>query len=184
MLPYWQNCWYSSALGVNEPMGNYLGLPILIIAATLQVSFAPQIRILGGEPDLTFLVVLSWAMNARLDEGVVWAFVGGITSDLLTSAPTGTSVIGMLLIVFALHRLRQQVFGLGIVTLVGAVVFGTILQQTIYMLVNAIVGYEVHLIEMFAYVVLPTVAYNLVFIWPVYWIVRRLLHPQTETRLM
>jgi rod shape-determining protein MreD len=165
-------------------MGNYLGLPILIIAAALQVSFAPQIRILGGEPDLTFLVVLSWAATAKLDEAVVWAFAGGIAHDLLTGAPTGTSVIGMLLIIFALDRVRQQIFGVGIVTLVGLVVFGTIVQQTIYMIVNAIVGYEVNLIEMFGYVVLPTVAYNLVFIWPVYWIMRRLLRTQTETRRM
>jgi rod shape-determining protein MreD len=165
-------------------MGNYLGLPVLIIAAALQVTFAPQIRILGGEPDLTFLVVLAWAVNARLEEGVVWAFIGGIAHDLLTGAPTGTSVIGMLLIIFALNRLRQQVFGIGFVTLVGLVVFGTIVQQTIYMLVNAAVGYEVHLLEMFGYVVLPTVAYNLVFIWPIYWMVRRVLRTQSETRRM
>lgn len=165
-------------------MGNYLGLPVLIIAAALQVSFTPQIRILGGAPDLVFLIVLAWAINARLEEGVTWAFVGGITRDLLTGAPTGASVLGMLLVVFALDRLRQQVFGIGLVTLAGLVVGGTLVQQAAYMFVNVLVGYRVYPVEMLTYVVFPTVAYNLVFIWPVYWFVRRFLRPSGDTRRM
>jgi rod shape-determining protein MreD len=163
-------------------MGNYLGIPVLILAAALQVSFIPQLRIFGGEPDLTLLIVLSWAINANLDESVAWAFFGGISRDLLTAAPTGASVIGMLILVFIIERLRQQVFGFGLVTLVGLVIFGTLLQKVIYMGVIALVGYQVRPVEMFTYVVLPTVAYNLVFIGPVYWFVRRVLHPNTRTR--
>jgi rod shape-determining protein MreD len=163
-------------------MGNYLGLPVLLIAAALQVSFMPQIRIFGGEPDLTFLIVLSWAVHARLEEGIVWAFVGGIARDLLTAAPTGTSVLGMLILVFGIERLRRQVFGIGLVTLIGLVAGGTILQETFYMLVNALVGYQIRPLEMFGYTVLPTTAYNLVFIWPIYWFVQRVLRPQAEPR--
>ena len=163
-------------------MGNYLGLPVLIIAAALQVSFMPQIRILGGEPDLTFLIVLSWAVNARLEEGIVWAFVGGIARDLLTAAPTGASVLGMLILVFGIDRLRQQVFGIGLIALIGLVIGGTILQEIIYMGVIALAGYQIRPIEMFSYTLLPTTAYNLVFIWPIYWFVQRVLRPRAEPR--
>lgn len=163
-------------------MGNYLGLPVLLIAAALQVSFMPQIRILGGEPDLTFLIVLSWAVHARLEEGVVWAFVGGISRDLLTAAPTGTSVIGMLILIFGIERLRRQVFGIGLVTLISLVVGGTILQEVIYMLIIGLAGYQIRPLETFSYTILPTTAYNLVFIWPIYWFVQRVLRPQAEPR--
>jgi rod shape-determining protein MreD len=163
-------------------MGNYLGIPVLLLAAALQVSVIPQIRILGGQPDLTLLIVLSWAINASLQEGVVWAFVGGISKDLLTAAPTGASVLGLLIMVFIIDRIRQQVFSIGIVTLAGLVIGGTLLQETIYMIVLALSGYQIQPIQMFSYVVLPTVAYNLVFIWPVYWFVRRVLRPQSAAR--
>jgi rod shape-determining protein MreD len=163
-------------------MGNYLGLPVLIVAAALQVTFMPQIRILGGEPDLTFLIVLSWAVNARLEEGIVWAFVGGIARDLLTAAPTGASVLGLLILVFGIDRLRQQVFGIGLITLIALVIGGTILQEVIYMGIIALVGYQIRPVEMFSYTVVPTAAYNLVFIWPVYWFVRRTLRPQAKPR--
>ena len=163
-------------------MGNYLGLPVLIIAAALQVSFMPQIRILGGEPDLTFLIVLSWAVNARLEEGIVWAFVGGIARDLLTAAPTGASVPGMLILVFGIQRLRQQVFGIGLIALIALVVGGTFLQEIVYMGVIAVAGYQIRPLEMFSYTLLPTTAYNLVFIWPIYWFVQRVLRQQAEPR--
>lgn len=163
-------------------MGNYLGLPLLMLAAALQVSFIPQIRILGGEPDLTFLFVLSWAINARLEEGVTWAVVGAIMRDLVTAAPTGASIPGMVILVFAVDRLKQQVFGIGLVALVALVVGGTILQKLIYMLVNTFAGFQIRPLDMLSYVILPTVAYNLVVIWPIYWFVRRFLRAPVEPR--
>ena len=163
-------------------MGNYLGIPLLMLAAALQVSFIPQIRILGGEPDFPFLLVLSWAVFARLEEGVAWAVFGGIVRDLVTAAPTGTSVLGMVIVVFIVDRLKQQIFGVGLIPLVGLVIGGTFLQKLIYLFVITFAGYEVPPLDMLTYVILPTVAYNLVVFWPVYWFVRRFLRPSAEPR--
>ena len=163
-------------------MGNYLGIPLLMLAAALQVSFVPQIRVLGGEPDLPFLLVLSWAIFARLEEGVAWAVFGGIARDLVTAAPTGASVLGMVILVFIIDRLKQQIFGIGLIPLLGLVIGGTLLQKLIYTVVITFAGFRVLPLDMLSYVILPTVAYNLVVIWPVYWFVRRFLRPSAEPR--
>ena len=48
---------------------------------------------MGARPNLMLLVVLIWAMVRGLDEGVVWAFVGGLIVDLLSGGPfAGTAV--------------------------------------------------------------------------------------------
>jgi hypothetical protein len=101
---------------------------------------------------------------------------------LLTAAPTGASVPGMLILIFGIDRLRRQLFGIGFITLIGLVIAGTILQAVLYMGIIAVVGYQIRPVEMFTYTVLPTAAYNLVFIWPVYWFVRRTLRPTTDLR--
>ena len=155
-------------------MGNFLSIPILAIAASLQASFVPQIRLLGGGPDLVFLLVLAWAINSRLEDGVVWAFVGGIMLDLLSFNPTGTSVLGMLLVVFAISGLGQRVYRIGFFLLVGLVLIGTVLQQLLVMFVLALSGYPVDWPVGLTYVIAPTIFYNLILIWPVYWFVRRL----------
>ena len=134
-------------------MGKFLSLPILIIAAALQASFVPQIRLLGGGPDLVFLLVIAWSINAELDDSIVWAFVGGIAQDLLSAAPTGTSVLGMLIIIFAVSGLGRQVYRIGIVILVGLVLGGTLLQQVIEMVIIWLVGFEVNWLVDFAYIV-------------------------------
>lgn len=155
-------------------MSNWLSLPILALAALLQSTFVPQIRILGGGPDLVFLFVLAWSLNARLEHGVTWAFVGGILQDLLSAAPTGASVVGMVIVVFIVNQINRQVYGISLVVLAALVLAGTLLQQILLMILLALSGFTVNLIESFSYIVVPTMAYNFVLIWPVYWFVRRL----------
>lgn len=155
-------------------MGSTLSLPILALAAVLQASILPQFSILGGRPDLVLLLVVSWALNAPLAEGVVWAFVGGVMQDLLSAAPTGTSVIGLVLIVFALDLFRQQVYRVGLLTLIWTALAGTLVQQVIVMIVLTLSGFNIPLLNNFGYVVLPTMFYNFIVIFPVYFVARRI----------
>ncbi|MBC7812188.1 MAG: rod shape-determining protein MreD [Burkholderiales bacterium] len=163
-------------------MGNYLSLPILVLAVVFQATFVPQVRILGGGPDLVFLFVLSWAINTTLEEGVTWAFVGGILQDLMSAAPIGASCIGLVLLVFGVNGLSRQLYRIGIFLLIGLVAAGSLLTQIVFMLVISLVGFQVRLLEDLAYVVLPTVAYNLVLILPVYWFVRRIQRSLNQNR--
>ena len=94
--------------------------------------------------------------------------------DLLSYNPTGTSVLGMLLLVFAISGLGQRVYRIGFFLLIGLVLIGTLLQQLLVMLVLSLNGYPVNWSVGLTYVMAPTIFYNLVLIWPVYWFVRRL----------
>lgn len=154
-------------------MGNYLSILFLALAASLQASFVPQIRILGGEPDLVFLIVLAWSVNASLSEGIVWAFIGGLMQNLLSAAPLGTSSMSMILIIFVIDMIRRQVYRVGLPLLVLLVIFGSLFHQVALMLILSVVGFEIPWLDSLSYVVVPTIAYNLVLIWPVYWFIRR-----------
>lgn len=155
-------------------MGSSLSLPILALAAVLQASIVPQFSILGGRPDLVFLLVISWALNAPLEQGIIWAFVGGILQDLMSAAPTGTSVIGMVLIVFALDVFRQQIYRVGVLTILWVTLVGTFVQQILVMAVLVLSGFTIPVLDNLGYVVLPTVFYNLILVFPVYFITRRI----------
>jgi len=155
-------------------MSRWLSIPILAAAVLLQATFVPQVRILGGGPDLVFLFVLAWSVHAPLDTCVVWAFVGGIMQDLLSAAPTGASVPGLVLLVFGMHQLKRQGYDISLVMLAGLALAGTLLQQIMLMIVLALSGFTVYPAENFSYIVVPTMAYNLVAIWPIYWFVRRI----------
>lgn len=155
-------------------MGNYLSLPILALIAVIQSTFTPQIRLLGGGPDLVFLFVLTWSLNAPLEGGVVWALVGGILQDLLSAAATGTSAVGMILTVFIANQLSSQFNRVGLIVIAGLVLAGTLIQQFSISIILFFSGAQIDLSSDFSYIILPTVAYNLALVWPIYWLVRRI----------
>ncbi len=152
-----------------------------MLAAALQVTVMPQISIFGGRPDIVLLLVSAWSLNTSLDQGVLWAFVGGICKDMLSAAPIGTSVIGMLLIIFAIHAVRQQLFSVGFFTLVWVSVLGTVIQQLSILTILLFTGFQPQYAEQLGYgallnqvrlFIVPTIVYNLIGIIPIYWFVR------------
>ncbi len=163
-------------------MSNYAALPILFLAAVIQATFIPQIRIFGGAPDLAFLFVLAWSVTSPLETGVLWAFVGGIATDLLSAAPTGASVIGLLLIIFAIDALRRQFVNISFLLILALLVGGTMLQKLVFAFVMILSGYEINLFEYSIYVIAPTIAYNLIFALPAFWFIRR-LKPRRDGRV-
>jgi len=155
-------------------MGNFIGVLILSLAAALQATFIPQIRLAGGSPDLVYLLVVAWAIHSSLEEGVFWAFTGGILQDLISITPIGTSSIGMLLTVFVISGIGQQVYRIGLITLTGIILVGTLIQQLIVALIIVLNGTQIDWLNALGFVVAPTIFYNLMLIWPIYWFVRRI----------
>lgn len=165
-------------------MGNFLAIPILLVAVILQATVVPQIRLLGGGPDLVFLTILAWSINARLEESVVWTFTGGILQDLLSAAPTGTSVFGMLIVVFGVSGIGSQVYRIGFLLLAGSVFVGTLIKQMSAYFVLTLAGFSIDWLVTLGYVLVPTLIYNLVLIWPVYWVLRGIQRRFTSSRSM
>src|SRR2546428_13798995 len=66
-----------------------LGVLIPLAAALLQGTVAPLIAVGGARPSLPLLVAASWSVAAGAREGVWWAFLGGIVSDLISAGPLG-----------------------------------------------------------------------------------------------
>lgn len=153
-------------------MGNFLSLPILLVAAALQASVMPQVRLWDGAPDLVFLLVLSWSIHAPLEESVTWALVGGIMQDMLSVAPLGLSSPGMILVVFAVYYLSRQVHRIGFFLLVALVLAGSLFQQMMVWLLFALLGFTMNFADDFGFVIIPTIIYNLALVWPIYAFVR------------
>jgi len=164
-------------------MGSYLSVPVLLIVAALQASVVPQLRLLGGGPDLVFLAVLVWTIHAPLEESVTWAIIGGIFQDLLSVAPTGLSAVGLVLVVFLTYLISRQVYQVGLVLTLGMLLLGTLVQQLTTLLLLWLTGYPIDWFNDFAYIVLPTMLYNLIFIGPVYWSIRRIQRRTSGRRL-
>ncbi|HEX8939951.1 MAG TPA: rod shape-determining protein MreD [Candidatus Limnocylindrales bacterium] len=72
-----------------------------VLAALLELTIVPYLRVGGAQPDLLLVFAVIWTMVVSFEGGLAWAFVGGLTTDLLGSSPIGVTSFSLLLSVGA-----------------------------------------------------------------------------------
>jgi len=146
-------------------------LPILVL---LQTSLVNHVAIEGAIPGLVLLIVIDWGILRGPDQGMMWAFIGGLGIDLFSTWPFGTSTVA-LVIVASIVSLGGGTFIRTHALLPPAAVFlGTILYFLIAFFILESTQHTVDWIPALRDVVLPIAIYNAVLNLPVYWLVRRL----------
>jgi len=165
-------------------MGGFLSVPILLIAAVLQASLIPRLDLPGGGPNLTYVCVLAWSLNAPVGQAALWAFLGGLFNDILSAVPLGTSSLGLVLLIYLISGLGTQVFRLGFLLLIFMSVFGTLAYEfsrvmlvDLYQLLGFIpstASLQINWGADLTTTVFPTMVYNFVLVLPMYFFLRLL----------
>lgn len=62
----------------------------------IQTTWLSQVNLWGAQPSLMLLVVLVWTVVRGKDEGVMWAFVGGLIIDLLSGGPLAATALALI----------------------------------------------------------------------------------------
>lgn len=148
-------------------MSLQLGAPLFILAALLQATVLPYLRVFGGQPDLIVVLVLAWSLLDRDQEGMAWAFVGGLFLDLLSGTPLGVSSMALVPIAFVVGLTEAQVYrtsvGLPILLTIG----GALAYHFLYLLLLRFFGGVVlPWTAAIGYVTLPSVVFDVILIVP------------------
>lgn len=75
---------------------SYIGLLLAVLVGILHAAVAPVIAIGDVHPNLVLVAVVAVTVVRGFGQGVAWAFVAGLTSNLLTLAPLGSIPLGLL----------------------------------------------------------------------------------------
>jgi rod shape-determining protein MreD len=88
----------------------YLGIAVALVGTLLQSTVLRDYAVAGVHPDLVLVAVIGWAALRNVEDGLVWAAIGGVTLDLFSAGPFGLSVLGLTaaaLVAWAIgHRVR------------------------------------------------------------------------------
>lgn len=106
--------------------------PLLTGVALIQTTFLARIDVLGARPNLMLLVVLVWTVVRGIDEGLIWAFVGGLLLDLLSGGPLAGMALALLAAAYLagqslVEGMGSQAVRLVILTVLGALVYHVVL---------------------------------------------------------
>jgi rod shape-determining protein MreD len=69
-----------------------------VVVGIVHAGLSPEIEIAGVRPNLMLVAVVLVTALAGFGPGVIWAFAGGLTANLLTHEPLGAVPLSMLLV--------------------------------------------------------------------------------------
>lgn len=149
-------------------LGRYFSLPILLAAVILQSTVMPEFQIRSGRADLIFTLILSWTLLAGMEQGIVWALVGGILQDLVSGMPLGTSALVLTVIMFAVATITGQIGRSNILIPPLVAAGSTAVYHLLLMILYSVLGRPSPMGYSLLNVTLPTVLLNTILILPVY----------------
>ena len=140
----------------------YLMIPLLFIAGLLQSTAADRLQVNGVKPDLVLLLVVIGTLIYGSKPGMIWAFLGGISLDIFSGGPMGSSSLALMAATFVVGLGQRTFSRFNVLVPTGAMLIGTLLYGLSY--VGLLAGVE----SAAAFLALPNyrnIQYNLEF-WP------------------
>jgi rod shape-determining protein MreD len=119
-----------------------LAVLVPLVAAVLQGAVPAVLPIAGAFPTLPVLAAASWSVATGAREGLWWAFIGGLATDMLSGGPLGAYTVaalpGALLVGLGERPLSKPI---PVLTGAAAVAFAAFLTQLLYIAVLAFLGH-------------------------------------------
>ena len=76
---------------------SYTSVLLAIVVGIAHAGLAPEIEVAGVRPNIMLVAVVLVTALAGFGPGVVWAFAGGLTANLISTAPLGSIPLSLLL---------------------------------------------------------------------------------------
>ncbi len=161
-----------------------IGPALLLVAALVQATLSPYIKVNGVHPDLVLLLVVGWTSLRGLEEGAVWALIGGICLDFLSGAPFGVFSVTLLAAAVVTGLFHGRMFGSSIVLPVFLTFPLSFLFNGGALLLLSFLGHPVNWNSAVTFILLPLAIFNTVLMvaaFPLLHLLNRWLYPQPIT---
>lgn len=152
----------SAAANPRDYPINAISALLAFITGVVHAGLAPVLATGDVRPNLILAAVVAATALFGLGTGAIWAFVGGLTANLLTTDPLGTLPLSLLLIAGLVAGGRRVVFRTRpIVPLIGGLIGSLIVNLVLLATIFASGSQPPELrIESLAGLLLPTAALN------------------------
>lgn len=155
------------------PKHIYVAILLMAALAILHTSVLAQLPVPGAVPQLLFLVALSWGIVRGLEEGLIWAFIAGIFTDLFSLGPLGISALAFMAGVAGPLMLRRALPPHRLLVAMFLAALGTIIYLLVYAAGLRVFGFGIGLDGLIE--LLPLVGFHAILILPIFLIVDSIL---------
>jgi rod shape-determining protein MreD len=125
----------------------YTSILLAILVGIVHAGLAPVIQVAGVYPDLILVAVVLVTTVFGFAQGLIWAFVGGLTANLLVAAPLGSLPLALLLVSAVVAGGGLLLGRLVWVYPVLAALVASVLADIIALLVSQLVGDPINMAD-------------------------------------
>lgn len=127
------------------------------------------------------MLVIGWTILRGLEEGFVWALIGGLSLDLLSGGPFGLFILTILAAEFITSLFHGRLFGSSIILPLSLTFPLSLLFNGLALLLLSLLGRPVIWNETFSVILVPAALFNtaaMLVIFPLLYLLNRWLNPQ------
>ena len=151
-------------------MSYWVGLPLLLLVALMEVSVLPMFRIYGLQPNLMLILLVAWLIVRGSSEAYVLAPVGGVLLGLVDGAPVGTALIGLAPLAFLQELRGSQLREGGLIAALAFTIVMSFFFNYVHLGVFTLLGEAGEWGAASTRIILPTVLLNVALLPPLYWL--------------
>ncbi len=157
----------------------YAGSALIVTLALFETSALGSMPVFGVTPNLVLLVVIAWTLARGLNEALPLYAVAGLALGLLSSAPSGTSLLALTAVAALTIAYEQHILGSDLA--VGLVIAGagSLVFDATHLAASFAGGERVLWVDAALQVMIPAAAVNLALFPLFFWAARGLL-PERE----
>lgn len=152
---------------------------VMVAAMSLQSTVIPVLSIGGVRPDLVLVVVVSAALTAGRETGLLCGVFGGLLQDLLSVGPFGYNTLSKMLLGFLVGLYERKVNQGSLLLPLLAVAAATVGAAALAVVFLLAYGQERQIASLLVQV-LPATAYHILLAVPVHFLIVWLIRSQTK----
>ena len=155
----------------------------LLVAGLLQTAIAPNIRILGANPDFALVVVVCVALLRGAEIGAVFGFLAGSLIATALMEPIGLGAFISVIVGYFVGRYAETAdLSAGLAPLVSAFA-ATFIASVLYAVAQGLLDRQVPFGFFAVHVLVPSLILNTLLAGPIYVVVRFWLRGEGDLRV-
>jgi rod shape-determining protein MreD len=156
---------------------------MLVIAALLQTTVAPHIRILGANPDFALIIIVCVALMKGSEIGAVFGFLTGVMVAIALMEPFGLSAFVFVLVGYFAGRYAETAdLSAGFAPLLTTFA-ATLVANTLFAMAQFLLERQVPMGFFLGRVLVPSLIINTLLAAPLYLVVRLWLRGAGDLRV-
>jgi rod shape-determining protein MreD len=158
-------------------------LALLLLATFLQTTVAPNIRILGANPDFVLIFVVAVALLRGAEIGAAFGFVAGGIVSLALFEPPGVRSLTLIAVGYLAGRYAETADLPPTVAPVVCVFVGSLIAETLSLLAQFLLGRQAPLFYLAGRWIIPLLILNTLLAAPLYLVARWWMRGERRVRI-